>query len=69
MNSFERVTNLLDGKPVDRLPVMPITMMLAGDYIGVPYGRYASDYRTLVEGQLRVAEEFGVRQKIVNSSD
>lgn len=59
MNSFERVTNLLDGKAIDRLPVMPITMMFAGDYIGVPYGRYAADYRSLVEGQLRVAEEFG----------
>ena len=59
MNSYERVTNLLDGKPVDRLPVMPITMMFAGDYIGVPYGRYAADYRSLAEGQLRVAEEFG----------
>lgn len=59
MNSFERVMNLLDGKPVDRLPVMPITMMFAADHIGVPYGRYASDYRALVEGQLRVAEAFG----------
>lgn len=59
MNSFERVTNLLDGKPVDRLPVMPITMMFAGDYIGVPYGRYAADYRSLLEGQLHVAEDFG----------
>lgn len=59
MNGYERIRNLIDGKPVDRLPVMPITMMFAGDYIGAPYGRYATDYRTLVEAQLRVAEDFG----------
>jgi len=28
--------------------------------IGVPYGRYATDYRLLVEGQLAVAERFDV---------
>lgn len=59
MNGYERVRKLIDGESVDRLPVMPITMMFAGDYIGVPYGRYATDYRSLVEGQLRVAEDFG----------
>ncbi|HOC67340.1 MAG TPA: uroporphyrinogen decarboxylase family protein [Candidatus Hydrogenedentes bacterium] len=59
MNSRERVLNLLGGKAVDRRPVMPITMMFAADYIGQPYGQYAADYRVLVEGQLRVAEEFG----------
>ena len=59
MNCRERILNLLGGKAADRLPVMPITMMFAGDYIGEPYGRYAADYRVLVEGQLRVAEEFG----------
>jgi MtaA/CmuA family methyltransferase len=38
---------------------MPITMMFAAGRIGAPYGRYALDYRVLVEAQLRVAEEFG----------
>ncbi|NLO33927.1 MAG: uroporphyrinogen decarboxylase, partial [Candidatus Hydrogenedentes bacterium] len=62
MNGFERVSNLLDGKPVDRTPVMPITMMFAADYAGIPYGHYVSDYRLLVEAQLRVAEAFGFDQ-------
>ena len=62
MNGFERVSNLLDGKPVDRTPVMPITMMFAADYAGIPYGHYVSDYRLLVEAQLRVAEDFGFDQ-------
>jgi MtaA/CmuA family methyltransferase len=33
-------------------------MMFAADVVGVPYGRYATDYCTLVEGQLRTAEAF-----------
>jgi len=37
---------------------MPITMMFAADRIGAKYRDYATDYRILVEGQIRVAEEF-----------
>jgi MtaA/CmuA family methyltransferase len=59
MNGYERILAMLEGRPVDCLPNMPITMMLAADEIGVPYGRYATDYRRLVEGQLRIAEKFG----------
>lgn len=58
MNSYERILAVLDGKPVDYLPQMPITMMFAADQIGVPYRQYATDYRKLVEGQLRTAEKF-----------
>lgn len=58
-NSRERFLAFLEGRPVDRLLVMPITMMFAADQIGVPYGRYALDYRVLVEAQIRTAEEFG----------
>jgi MtaA/CmuA family methyltransferase len=35
-------------------------MMFAADLIGVPYGRYATDYKVLVEGQLAVARQFDV---------
>jgi MtaA/CmuA family methyltransferase len=58
MNSYERILAVLDGKPADCLPLMPITMMFAADQIGVPYRQYATDYRQLVEGQLRTAEKF-----------
>ncbi len=54
----QRVLDHLAGKPVDSLPLMPITMMFAADFIGVPYHRYAMDYRVLAEGQVRVAEAF-----------
>jgi MtaA/CmuA family methyltransferase len=59
MNGYERVNAVMRGDPVDRLPLMPITMMFATDQLGVPYGKYASDYRTLVEAQLLTAERFG----------
>lgn len=58
MNGYERVVAALEGRPVDCLPQMPITMMFAADEIGVPYGQYATDYRTLVEGQIRTAEKY-----------
>ncbi len=58
MNGYERTMAMLDGRPIDCLPLLPITMMFAADRIGVKYGEYTSDYRKLVEGQLRTAEEF-----------
>jgi len=59
MNGKERILAMIEGKPVDRLPLMPITMMFAADRVGKPYGKYAADHRVLVEGQLKTAEEFG----------
>ena len=59
MTSRERVFALLEGRPMDRLPLMPITMMFACDRIGARYRDYCTDYRVLVEGQLRTSEEFG----------
>jgi MtaA/CmuA family methyltransferase len=44
---------------VDRLPLMPITMMFACSEIGGRYRDYCTDYRVLVEGQIRTAEAFG----------
>ncbi len=58
MNGRQRVLDFLDGKPVDRLPLMPVVMMFCADRIGVKYGQYVRDYRVLAEAQLRTAEEF-----------
>jgi len=58
MNGYQRVTAMLDGEPVDCLPQMPITMMFAADEIGVKYEEYATDYRKLVEAQIRTAEKY-----------
>lgn len=58
MNGRERLLAILDGQPIDRLPLMPITMMFAGDHAGIRYGEYASDFRALVRGQLATAEAY-----------
>lgn len=59
MNGRERILAMIEGKPTDCLPLMPITMMFAGDQIGAKYRDYATDCRVLCEGQLRTAEKFG----------
>ena len=59
LTSRERVLAHLEGRPVDRLPLMPITMMFACRQIGARYRDYCTDYRVLVEGQIRTAEAFG----------
>lgn len=58
MTSRERVLAALDGRGTDHLALMPITMMFAADIAGVPYKRYATDYRALADAQLRTAEMF-----------
>jgi MtaA/CmuA family methyltransferase len=60
MNSRERVLAHLAGQPVDRLPLLPITMQFACAEIGAKYRDYCTDYRVLVEGQLRTAEKYGI---------
>jgi MtaA/CmuA family methyltransferase len=59
LNGRERILAHLNNCPVDRLPLMPITMQFAADLLGAKYSDYSMDYRVLVEGQLRVAETFG----------
>jgi len=58
MNGYERVLATLERRQRDVLAYMPITMMFAADRIGAPYGRYATDYNVLVEGQLATARQF-----------
>lgn len=60
MNAIERVNNRLNGKKVDRIPNLNIIMQFAAKYINVPYGKYCTDYRYLVEGNIKCCEEFGI---------
>jgi len=62
MTSRERVFGVFKGERPDHLALMPITMQFAAERIGRKYHDYATDCRVLVEGQLRVAEEFGFDQ-------
>ena len=58
MTGRERILAMVDGRDVDSLPLMPITMMFAADRIGMRYRDYVTNFRVLVEAQMRVAEEF-----------
>ena len=60
MNGYERVLATLERRQSDTLAFMPITMMFAADRIGVPYGRYATDFNVLVEAQLETARKFDI---------
>ncbi len=42
------------------IPFHPILMHFAARYSGFSYGRFASDYRALVESNLRCMEDFGM---------
>lgn len=53
------VLSHLDGRAVDRLPAMPITMMFAARLAGIPYREYCTDFRQLARAQVAVAERFG----------
>lgn len=59
MTGKQRILARIQGQPVDCLPLMPITMMFAGDLAGIPYKGYATSHRLMAEAQLRIAERFG----------
>jgi uroporphyrinogen-III decarboxylase len=60
MNSYERVFKRIEGKEVDKIPNLNIIMTFAAKFIGVPYSKYVTDYRYLVEGNIKCCEEFGI---------
>ncbi len=60
MTGRERILGFLQGRPVDRRPFMPITMMFAADQIGAAYREYVTDYRVLAEAQQVTAERFDI---------
>lgn len=60
MNSFERVMNRLQGKPVDRIPNMSIVMMFAAKEIGATYSACCADHRLLAEAAIRCHEKYGI---------
>ena len=60
MNSYERVMRRLQGLPVDKIPNLNIVMTFAAQHIKVPYGKFVTDYRYLVEGKIKAAEDFGI---------
>ena len=58
MTGRSRILTHIAGGAVDRIPLMPITMMFAADCSGVKYRDYATDHRALAEAQMHVAKTF-----------
>jgi len=60
MNSYERVMNRLNGKPVDRVPNFDIIMGLGAHYIGATLSQYLLDYHYMVKSNLAMANDFDI---------
>ncbi len=60
MNGKARITAAIANKPVDSLPLIPISMQIAADAIGIKYRTYATDWREQVRGQLAFAELYDI---------
>ena len=62
MTPYERYINTLKGEKVDFVCRTPILMQFAAEFIGLDYAALASDYKVLVEANIRCAEYFGIDQ-------
>ena len=62
MTSLERYLATVQGRATDFLPRVPILMQFAAEHIGSNYAAFASDWRVLVEANLRCREQFGFDQ-------
>lgn len=60
MTGRERVLEALAGRPVDSLPHIPISMMVAADAIGEPYGRYVLEADVHVRGQIEFSGRYDI---------
>jgi len=59
MKGLERISRAVNGHPADRVPVWPFCMAFSAKYAHIPYSQFASDYKKLVEAQIRVTDDFG----------
>ncbi len=60
MTGRERLLAAIRGERTDSLPLIPISMMVAAEEIGEPYGRYVFDAATHVRGQVAFAHAYDV---------
>ena len=60
MTPRERVFRRLNGEPVDKIPNLNIIMLFSARYINTPYKSYVTDYRNLVDGNIKCCEKFGI---------
>jgi MtaA/CmuA family methyltransferase len=67
MTYFDRYLAILENRPVDFLPRLPILMQYAAEYIGSNYGAFAADHKVLVESNRVCAKVFDFEQVSVIS--
>ncbi len=60
MNGRERILKALRGEPVDSLPHIPISMMVAADAVGEPYQRYVLEAEVHARGQVEFAGRYDI---------
>ena len=60
MTGKERIFAAVQGKPVDSLPLIPISMMVAADEVGEKYGTYIREAAVHARGQVAFAEKYDV---------
>lgn len=60
MTPKERVYKRLNGEEVDKIPNLNIIMTFVAKYIDTPYKKYITDYRYLVEGNIKCCKKFGI---------
>ena len=60
MNSYERMFNRIQGKPVDRVPNMNIVMQFAARDTDRSYGQVVRNARLLADGVLHCHEKYGI---------
>lgn len=60
MNSYERVMNRLQGKPVDRVPNFDIIMGFGAHYVGATLSQYLLDHRYMVKSNLAMVSDFDI---------
>jgi len=60
LNSKERFISVIEGKPVDQIPVFPLLMSFSAKRYGATYRQFASNGHVMAESQLKVRELFGI---------
>ena len=60
MTPKERFLKRMKGESVDKIPNFNIVMEWAAKYVNQPMDKFCSDYRVLVDGNIKTAEDFGI---------
>ncbi len=60
MTGKERILRAVQGELTDSLPLIPISMQIAADAVGEPYGRYVLEAEVHARGQLEFAGRWDI---------